>query len=136
MVFKAAQLTQKGVPLQPARVEMPAPLPKTKAKMKTSPNPAYPEELTDRQLSGQVDLEFTVGADGLAHAPKILWASHPAFVGAALQALGRCEFEPARHGPLVQPQVLQAPLEFTSLGVNRAAVLEASIPVDFTPPKE
>lgn len=126
VVFRLDQLKQKRVPLQPSRAEMPAPLPKTKAKMKTSPNPDYPEELADRQLSGQVDLEFTVGADGLAHAPKILWASHPAFVGAALQALGRCEFEPARHGPLVQPEVLRAPMEFTSLGVDRAAVLEAN----------
>ncbi len=125
VVFKRARLGQKKS-FQPPQEELPAALPMTGAKMKESPNPTYPQELADRQLSGVVHLEFTVGTDGIAHAPKILWTSHAAFVGPALAALADCRFEPAHQGPLLHTQLQQAPMEFESLGVNRASVLEAN----------
>jgi TonB family protein len=108
VVFRLEQLKQRKVPLQPPEDLLPVPLPRIPPKMKISPNPAYPAELEEQQLSGRVELEFVVGTDGVAHAPKVLWASDAAFVGAALQA------------------TQQAPMEFESLGVNRAALLAAN----------
>lgn len=126
VVFRLGQLKQKTAPLQPPESEFPMPLTPVAAKIKTSPDPAYPDELAGCQLAGRVDLEFTVGVDGMAHAPKVLWTSHAAFVAPALEALRKCEFEPAHQGPLLQSQVMQAPMEYVSLGVKRADVLAAN----------
>lgn len=126
VVFRLAQLSQKQPPGQPPAEELPAPLKRVSAQIKLSPNPAYPAELAETGLNGRVELEFTVGTDGVAHAPKVLWTSHAGFVPAALAALATSQFEPAHQGPLPFPEVQKAPIEFSTLGLKRADVLKAN----------
>ena len=125
--FKLAQLQQKKVPVEPPREMQIRPLKVTQPKLSVSPTPDYPVELDDRKLPGQVVLEFTVETDGTASAPKVLWASHAAFVGEALRSLEKYRFEPAHQGPLA----LKFPgtpgqMEFESVGASRMDLLTAN----------
>ena len=122
--FKLAQLAQKKTPVEPPPGLRLEPLPVTKAKMITSPAPDYPAELASRRIPGQVVLGFMVEADGTTSGPKVLWASHAAFVGEALLALEKYRFEPARQGPLaLSSPATEGQMEFESLGASRAEVL-------------
>ena len=51
-------------------------------------------------MSGLVQVQYVVGADGRVdeRTIRVLASSHPAFVVAALQALGDSRFKPARQG--------------------------------------
>jgi TonB family protein len=127
VVFKLEQLRQKKVPLQPLLEWMPEALPVKPPKLALSPDPDYPAELMDRRLPGQVALEFTVEAEGVASAPKVLWAPHAAFVAAALQTLAKYRFEPAHQGLVpLKSGPTQAQMEFQSLGADRTELLAAN----------
>ena len=124
VVFKLAQLRQKNPPATPPLNQMPVPLPIVPAKLTSTPTPDYPDELADRQLPGQVVLEFTVDTDGRPQSPKVLWSPHAAFVGEALKALGKYQFEPAHQGPLLlRSGPTKGQMDFESLGANRAELL-------------
>ena len=106
---------------------LPVPLPVTPPKLAFAPDPDYPAELLEHELPGQVVLEFTVETDGTAHAPKVLWAPHAAFVGEALRVLEKYRFEPAHQGPLsLKSGATQGQMDFGYLGVDRADQLAAN----------
>jgi TonB family protein len=127
VMFKLEQLSQRQTPLEPAQELLPAQLPVAPPQLTFSPDPDYPAELEERKLAGQVVLEFTVDADGTAHAPKVLWATHAAFVSEALRTLEKYRFEPARQGPLpVKSGATRGQMEFVSLGADRAVQLAAN----------
>jgi TonB family protein len=122
--FKLAQAREKKAAGEPPLGLRVGPLPVTKPKLIATPTPDYPEELAARKLRGEVILEFTVVADGSPSGPKVLAASHAAFVDKALQALKKYRFEPAHQGPLaLKSEATQGQMEFESLGVSRAELL-------------
>jgi len=123
VTFKLAQLQQKKTPVQAPRDVLPVSLRVKPAKLLASPSPDYPAELEDRRLSGEVVLEFTVGTDGMAAAPKVIFASHAAFVGEALRVLEKYRFEPASQGPLLLSSTTQGRIEFGSIGASDAQTL-------------
>jgi TonB family protein len=124
--FRLAQLKQKTPPISPAQALMPRAQKLTPAKIKQAPEPDYPAELDEQKLPGEVQIEFTVDLDGRVAAPRVQWASHAAFVETALRALEKTAFEPARQGPLAKTATMQYPVEFSSVGVQRAELLAAN----------
>ena len=125
--FRLAQLKQKRMPIGPASLDlMPRPLKMTPAQPKAAPDPDYPDELADRKLPGEVRMEFTVDEEGRVRAPRVLWASHPAFVEMALRAIEKTSFEPARQGPMAKPTTVEYPVSFESFGAKRAEILAAN----------
>lgn len=126
VVFQLAQLNQKSVPLSPPEILRPQPLPETPAKEKGSIDPEYPAELEESKIPGEVHLEFAVDATGRVEQPRVLWATHPAFVETSLRAIRRAEFTPARQGPLAKRSVKQLPVGFESMGARTADILQAN----------
>ena len=126
VVFHLAQLRQKAMPIAPPDGQMPQALKLTPAKFKNAPDPEYPPELEEQKLPGEVQIEFTVDVDGKPRAPRVLWASHAAFVASALRALANTQFEPARQGLLAKPMKMQYPVEFESAGARTPEILEAN----------
>ena len=125
--FRLAQLKQKRVPIAPAsEVLFPRGLKQTPAKPKFAPEPDYPEELAERKLPGEVRMEFTVDEEGSVREPRVLWASHPAFVEMALRAAEKTKFEPGRQGPVTKSTTMQYPVSFKNFGAKRADVLKAN----------
>jgi len=135
--FHLAQLKQKTKPLGPPDALMPHESKLVPAKIKSAPDPDYPEELQERILPGMVRMEFTVGTNGKPEAPRVLWASHAAFVEMALRAMEKTEFEPARQGLVPKPAKMEYPVDFTNIGMGtkRADMLAANhiTPVDDPP---
>ena len=126
VVFQLAQLKQKRVPITPPDQQRPRAAKLKPAKFTTAPDPDYPAELEERKIPGQVQIEFTVDAAGTPRAPRVLWASHAAFVEMALRALEKTKFEPARQGLLTKATTMQYPVEFISTGTRRPEILAAN----------
>ena len=124
--FAAAQWKQKRTPFFPQPSEMPQALKITPAKATVAPDPEYPPELDEQKIAGEVQMEFTVDETGRVRDPKVLWASHPAFVETALRAIEKTQFEPAHQGPLPRASAKRYPVSFQSLAANRADVLAAN----------
>ncbi len=125
--FSPRYQNQKPAPVTPPAQEfMPMPLPLTPAKAKFVPDPDYPEELDERKIPGEVEIEFTVNGDGKATAPKVALATHAAFVEVALHALEKAQFEPARQGAATKASVMIYPMAFESMGAKRADVFAAN----------
>lgn len=124
--FPLAQLKQKRVPVAPADHLMPRPAKLTPARAKHAPDPEYPAELEEKKLPGEVRLEFVVDVEGRVRAPRVLWASHPAFVEAALRAAEASSFEPARQGAKARETTARYPVSFVSFGARRADILAAN----------
>lgn len=124
--FSRAQLKQTQVPISPPEHLRPRSLKLTPAKARNAPDPEYPGELEERKLPGRVNLEFTVDPAGRPGSPRVLWASHPAFVESALRTIEKWEFEPAHQGPLAKAATIQSPMEFSSLTAKRADILAAN----------
>lgn len=124
--FSLAQLKQTRVPISPPEHLRPRGLKVTSARARNAPDPEYPAELEDRKLPGRVNLEFTVDPAGRPESPRVLWASHPAFVESALRTMEKWEFEPAHQGPLARATTMQSPMEFKSLIAKRADILAAN----------
>jgi len=74
--------------------------PSTKAVQKTDRAADYPDSLLPLLLRGEVQVGFTVGPDGLAHAPRVIAATHADFVRPALAAISQWTFQPAMQGDL------------------------------------
>jgi len=126
IVFQLAQLKQKQVSLRPPEPLLPHAAKLVPAKFSAAPDPDYPTELEERKIPGEVQIEFTVDAEGLPRKPRVVWASHAAFVEAALRALEKTTFTPAHQGLLTKPMTMQYPVEFEFLGAKRPEILEAN----------
>jgi len=124
--FTAKQWNQKRVPLLPPENLLPRAEKLTPAKATFAPDPDYPAELEERLLPGEVQMEFTVDATGKAGEPRVLWASHPAFVEAALRAMEKTRFEPARQGLVPKVSGQRYPVRFASVAARRAEILAAN----------
>lgn len=63
-------------------------------------HPAYPEDLRESGLSGAVELEYVIRADGRTDASSFRTRAspHPAFTKAAMDALRGARFRPALRG--------------------------------------
>ncbi len=126
VVFDAAQLSQKQPPLYPPERFMPSLMQIKPAQSLGGIDPDYPAELEERKLPGEVLIEFTVDEEGRMRLPKVLSASHPAFVESALRTLARAGFEPARQGPLPKASKMKFPVVFDSTGAKPADILQAN----------
>ncbi|HVU17976.1 MAG TPA: TonB family protein [Candidatus Didemnitutus sp.] len=104
----------------------PVPLPVSKPEVKEAPDPDYPDELSDRKLPGEVVIDFTVSPEGNVVMPKVVWASHAAFVVMSLRALENTHFKPAHQGPLPKPGKMRYPVEFEMSGGTPPAIIEAN----------
>jgi len=123
--FSRDQLGKKPGIRPPAEFE-PRPLKSEPPQPQGSIDPGYPQELEEARLSGAVRLHFTVDAEGQARNAKILFASHPAFVEAALQALAQAKFNPAHQGFLVRSAEMDYAMGFASMGATPAQILAAN----------
>ena len=65
-----------------------------------APDPAYPEFLESRRLSGEVELAMSVDRNGRVDGVEIGRVTHPDFLTAALDTVARWEFRPAAYGRL------------------------------------
>lgn len=126
VVFQLAQLRQKNPPLFPPAPQMPVPMKETPARADRNIEPAYPAELEESKIPGEVHLEFTVDAEGRVEEPRVRWATHPAFVEVSLRTIERAAFTPARQGPLAKRSTMQYPVGFGSMGARPADILAAN----------
>lgn len=124
--FPLAQLKQKRVPVAPPPHLMPRAAKRLPARAIRAPDPEYPAEFEERKLPGEVQLELTVDATGRVLTPRVIWASHAAFVEEALRAAEASTFEPARQGVLARASTLRYPVSFVSFGAKRADILAAN----------
>ena len=80
----------------------------------STPNPGYPEALTDTGLSGRAEVDITIKTDGTVADPELGMADHRAFGKAAMAAIRVWKFEPAtRDGTPVEMRVT-IPFVFTA----------------------
>ena len=85
---------------------------------RTVPTPAYPEELQSQAVSGWVDFAFTLGADGRVEPASlaVVYASHPAFVRPATEALLAATFAPAQKDGQAVRMRMQQRIRFSVRG--------------------
>lgn len=126
IVFELAQLKRKQAASLPPENLMPHAAKLTPAKFVTAPDPDYPAELEERKIPGEVQIEFTVDTEGRPQKPRVVWASHAAFVEAALRSLEKTTFAPARQGLLAKAITMQYPVLFEFLGAKRPEILAAN----------
>lgn len=60
----------------------------------SQPAPAFPRELFQRRVEGEVTVEFLVDVDGRPRLPRVLRTSDPKFGYAAVHAVSRWRFDP------------------------------------------
>jgi len=119
VLFNLEQLRQKKAPALPSDERyMPRPARSEPAQAEGGMDPEYPAELEDQRLPGVVRMQITVGPDGRVHEPRVLFASHPAFVETALRTLERAKFTPAHQGPLPRAATMEYPVEFEGIGAK------------------
>jgi TonB family protein len=126
VVFQQEQLRQKSVPIFPPERLMPVPLKETPATPRGSIEPDYPAELESSRIPGEVHMEFWVDAEGKVEQPRVLWATHPAFVETSLRTIERAVFIPAKQGPLAKRSVVRYPVGFESMGARPSDILAAN----------
>lgn len=75
----------------------------------------YPPVLRQSRVSGRVVIELVVDEEGLPvpGSARVIEASHPAFGDAALRAVDRFRFSPARIGGTPVPVVVTIPIQWT-----------------------
>jgi protein TonB len=75
----------------------------------------YPPVLRDARVSGRVVIELVVDEEGVPveGSARVIEASHPAFGEAALRAVDRFRFSPARIGSKPIPVVVTIPIQWT-----------------------
>jgi protein TonB len=78
----------------------------------------YPPVLRQSRVSGRVVIELVVDEEGLPvpGSARVIEASHPAFGDAALRAVDRFRFSPARIGGTPVPVVVTIPIQWTVPG--------------------
>ena len=87
----AAPAQQAAAPATPAR----APASSSGLRAVSTPAPRYPAEAARRQVSGEVQVEITVGTDGSVTSARVVDANPPRlFDREALAAVKRWKFEP------------------------------------------
>ncbi len=126
VVFSLQQLRQKKPPQMPAERDQFVSLKIEPPQANGGMDPEYPAELEDLRLPGVVRIQFTVSPEGRAHEPRVLFASHPAFVESALRTLERAKFTPAHQGPLPRSAAMEYPVEFEGIGAKLADILAAN----------
>jgi TonB family protein len=83
----------------------------------STPNPGYPDSLTDTGLSGRAEVDVTIKPDGSVADPELAMADHRAFGKAAMAAVKLWKFEPAtRDGTPIEirvtiPFIFPAPID-------------------------
>jgi TonB family protein len=80
----------------------------TAAQLLTHPVPDYPTDMANTFMSGKVVIACRINTAGKPEAPKVLFASHPAFVPPSVRALFKAKFAPATHNGIP----VSAPFEF------------------------
>ena len=77
-------------------------------------HPRYPGALQRAGVSGLVQLEYVVGSDGWVdgRSVRVLHSSHPAFLLAAVEALRKSRFKPARRGGRPTAVLVQQTIRF------------------------
>ena len=93
----------------PGNVDVPA------MALATSVQPAYPPDLRNAGVQGEVIMQFVVNTAGCAEPASIraLAATNPGFVPNVQAALRRLRYEPARHGGKRVAQMVQQTFTFT-----------------------
>jgi TonB family protein len=89
-------------------------------------DPEYPDSLLSRHLAGEVDVEFSLGADGHMQALKVLWATHADFIRPALAVAGKWQFRPGMQGDLAVAAPMQSALVFDVLDSKGVDMLAAN----------
>ncbi len=126
--FQLADLKRKPeASFPPAKViQTLAYSPYTRSAKVSGDDPDYPDSLLSRHLAGEVDVEFSLGADGQMQALKVLWATHADFIHPALAAAEKWRFRPAMQGDLAVAAPMQSALAFDVLDSKRVDMLAAN----------
>jgi periplasmic protein TonB len=92
----------------PEDAELPVP-------SKSNPKPAYPQQAIAAKQTGMVVLKVLILADGSVTDVQVLKGEEP-FVGAAVEAVKRWKYEPARYKgqPITVYRVIQIPFKLTA----------------------
>jgi TonB family protein len=114
LLFKLPEPKKPG--LLPPPASMPRPLKKTPCKVLSQVEAEFPPALARRGVvSGRVQVELLVGADGGVSDVRILDATQAEFVMPALAAFRRWKFEPARQGDLAVADKVATSISFSAL---------------------
>ena len=76
--------------------------------------PAYPSDLRQRRIDGQVRFVFVIGADGTVKALYCVSASHPDLAISAAAALVQWRYKPAKIQNTAVPVIVSQVLEFNA----------------------
>ncbi len=87
---------------------------RTDPKPVATPLPEYPEALTDSGLSGAVEVDITVKADGSVGNPELAMATHRAFGRAAMLAVAGWKFEPGTVDGMSADRRVSVPFHFVA----------------------
>lgn len=101
----------------------PEPAPRTAPQPLAQPTPDYPAELEALRIGGGVACEFEISRTGTVEKIRVLDATHPAFVPAAIKTLHAWRYEPARQGRAPLTSVQRAKLTFDQFITDRATLL-------------
>lgn len=96
----------------------------------SQPAPRYPPLLQAAQLEGRVVVEFIIDTAGRVErgSLRVVESSHPGFEAAAVEALGRSVFQPARiRGRPVRQRAVQAVRFRFGQGAGASAPVEVSL---------
>ncbi len=100
--------TPKGTPKRTQRDEFKIPYQVENPQFTPPGEPAngdarYPAALLPRRLSGEVELLMSVNREGRMDGVKVLRATHPDFISAALETVAAWELPPAHQGKELHP---------------------------------
>lgn len=76
-------------------------------------DPVYPSALLRSRLRGEVVMEFTVDVEGRVRNASVVRSLNPAFDDAALEAIAKWKFEPARYRNVPVNSRSQIPVHFS-----------------------
>ena len=77
------------------------------------PQPEYPSALRQAGVTGDALIEFTVTTDGTVVGAKVMKATNALFAEAALAAVSRWQFTPAKLNGKPVNRVMQQPITFS-----------------------
>jgi len=112
LAVPAAAQEEEPVRLPP--VEVRAPYPLVPPRYRSTPLPPYPAAAREQGIEGTVLLDVLVLADGRVGEARVRQSSgSPALDAAALEAVRRWTFTPARRGPEPVDAWVEVPVKFS-----------------------
>ncbi len=101
--------------------------------IKQSP-PVYPQEMSKSGLRGEVSVEFVINIEGNVEDAKVIESNNPGFNEAALEAIRKWKFKPAKMGDKPVKARMKQAIVFQLFGGQDAYTIEKPKKPKGTPP--